>query len=318
MPPKKKKQQHNGFSLFMLEKQEEMRLKGRKVSMQDMVPIAHPEWKSLPAEVQKGYTARAKEKKFGQGTSGYEGKLDCTGQLVTNRFSVVEYLEKRRRTESAALKDSWSTGQDITHHRFYMIAVKTLCQLPDDTYLPCELACVEYTMSAGITKRFHCFPAPGKLPLGCRYLCKRQGEDVHKIPAEWFDQYNHNYKEIWTDLIAFINPQRQHVMPALFCELRCREEVEYTLEWLARNAGMSHSLRKVYETELLILELFRNAGEIVPSRGQVSSLLASSAWDYIWDTRCAYHEETEVTLENCALGTCNKYCYCLSEAVCAR
>eukprot|EP00057_Strongylocentrotus_purpuratus_P026400 XP_011680874.1 PREDICTED: myotubularin-related protein 9-like [Strongylocentrotus purpuratus] len=33
---------------------------------------------SLPAEVQKGYTARAKEKKFGQGTSGYEGKLDCT------------------------------------------------------------------------------------------------------------------------------------------------------------------------------------------------------------------------------------------------
>lgn len=29
----------------MLEKQEEMRLKGRKVSMQDMVPIAHPEWK---------------------------------------------------------------------------------------------------------------------------------------------------------------------------------------------------------------------------------------------------------------------------------
>ncbi|XP_063959615.1 protein maelstrom homolog [Lytechinus pictus] len=180
MPPKKKpKKQYNGFYMFMLEKQEEMRLEGRKVSMQDMVPIAHPEWRMLPEDIQKEYTARAKQKKKeDKGASGYEGKLDCTGQLITNRFSVSDYLEKRRRTEAAALKSSWSTGVDIVNHPFYMIAVKTLCQVPDDdTYLPCELACVEYTMSAGITKRFHCFPDPGKLPMGTRYLCKVQGKN---------------------------------------------------------------------------------------------------------------------------------------------
>ena len=60
---------------------------------------------------------------------------------------------------------------------FHMIAFETLCELPEEQgYLPCEIACVSYSLYAGIIDVFHKFIDPGRLPVGFRYQCQHKSE----------------------------------------------------------------------------------------------------------------------------------------------
>ena len=65
----------------------------------------------------------------------------------------------------------------VCMEKFHVLSFETLCELPDDKgYLPCEIACISYSLYAGIIDIFHRFVNPGRLPIGYRYLCQSKSK----------------------------------------------------------------------------------------------------------------------------------------------
>lgn len=82
----KKRQQTNGFALFMRDMQSEMRERGRHVQMRDMSVLAGPKWAKLPAREKAVYNARAKSEKRGDGgvmMAARYGIMDSAGELLS-------------------------------------------------------------------------------------------------------------------------------------------------------------------------------------------------------------------------------------------
>jgi len=99
----KKKQQRNGFYLYMLDMQQDLRDRGRFVPMRDMPLLAGPSWSKLSDAQKQAYSQRAKHEKrnglIGGASSGGApslppsvasmplpargGRMDCTGTLLS-------------------------------------------------------------------------------------------------------------------------------------------------------------------------------------------------------------------------------------------
>ena len=88
-----KKQQRNGFYLFMLDMQQELREGGRSVPMKDMPVLAAPKWSRLNDGQKLAYNQRAKQSRTGKTAGGVgqgmaaalprPGKMDSTGVLLS-------------------------------------------------------------------------------------------------------------------------------------------------------------------------------------------------------------------------------------------
>ena len=97
---KRKKQQANGFLLFMRDMQMDMRQNGRNVSIRDMPVLAGPKWAKLPDREKAVYNARAKAERRGAGaTPGgdglmyvppRQGRMDCSGTLLSVRRCMCD------------------------------------------------------------------------------------------------------------------------------------------------------------------------------------------------------------------------------------
>ena len=44
-----------------------------------------------------------------------------------------------------------------------MIGFMSLCDMPDDKFMPCEMAITEYSLRNGIIRHFHKFIDPGNM-----------------------------------------------------------------------------------------------------------------------------------------------------------
>ena len=91
----KKRQQANGFLLFMRDMQMDMRESGRHVPMRDMPVLAGPKWAKLPDREKAVYNARAKAERRSAGAAPggaglmhvppREGRMDSAGVLLSVR-----------------------------------------------------------------------------------------------------------------------------------------------------------------------------------------------------------------------------------------
>ena len=59
---------------------------------------------------------------------------------------------------------------DVANERFLMIAFMSLCDMPNDKYMPCEMAIAEYSLSRGITRTFHKYIDPGMFILALFHI----------------------------------------------------------------------------------------------------------------------------------------------------
>lgn len=51
---------------------------------------------------------------------------------------------------------------EIMEESFFLINIQTLCETEEGDFLPCEIACLEFSLAKGIIKTFHKFIDPGK------------------------------------------------------------------------------------------------------------------------------------------------------------
>jgi hypothetical protein len=52
---------------------------------------------------------------------------------------------------------------DVCNEQFLMIGFMSLCDMPDDKFMPCEMAITEYSLRNGIIRHFHKFIDPGNM-----------------------------------------------------------------------------------------------------------------------------------------------------------
>ncbi|CAB3993951.1 Hypothetical predicted protein [Paramuricea clavata] len=144
----------------------------------------------------------------------------------------------------------------------------------------------------------------------------RQSEATHQIPPEGLS--TETYQQIYEDVLAFVNPRKLNTYPPVYCKASETKLTEFSLDWLATRAGSSNKIKKVYELEGLISDLFAESRDaesrMVPSKHQAMELLSTTVFDYESGARCKWHEEREIRF--CASGTVKRYCYCLSDFLC--
>eukprot|EP00731_Ephydatia_muelleri_P012333 Em0006g1227a len=261
------------------------------------------------------YTLRAKQEKGG---GSMPGKMDCTGQLLSERRDKTLDLLERRRTEQDTLVLSLPPGKDVVLEKFYFLDIQSLCEVRDNDearFLPCELAVVEYSLTGGISASYHCFIDPGPIPTGYRYLAKQKSEESHQIPVDAFELAEHNYQKILRSLETFVKPNSLGECPPLFVKRAIAEKVEWCLMWLSSKAGVEGKLTRVYEMEGLIMALnaHLDAGAKMDFF-EAQHLLDTTIYDY--ENCCSWHEERDCKF--CSLGTVSVYSYVLSDCLCEK
>ena len=81
------------------------------------------------------------------------------------RRDLVAEMEERRRHEKEIMRASFPAGKAVSLQKFYMVDIQSLCEIPErdqTTYLPCELAAIEFSLHSGVHKSLHKFIDPGK------------------------------------------------------------------------------------------------------------------------------------------------------------
>ncbi|XP_056012960.1 protein maelstrom-like isoform X2 [Ostrea edulis] len=260
---------------------------------------------------------RAKEyKKQRRGVEGDQFRMDNQGQLLSERVDNDAETEKQRLKQRRIVREKWLPGEEVVNEVFYLINFQTLCVTDDGHYLPAEIGVIEYSIRRGISKKLHRFIEPGRIPIGYRGACKEKSEDYHKIPMENFENADSNYRGLWIQLENFVNPNGEKPeYPPFYCLGNDITETVYCLEWIHGRAclGIPNRLKKVYELEGMVYDLYQHIGLSV-SKTRVIEFLTSNSWDYEPKTRCDYHEELEC--KYCSLGIIQRYAYAMSDSLC--
>ena len=281
----------------------------------ELAELAGPRWAALSLEEREPFNEQAKREKQNRKYGPQPDKMDCTGQYISQRVDTVQLNEQRRRKERKLVVESW-TGKDVCNERFLMIGFMSLCDMPDDKFMPCEMAIAEYSLRNGIIRNFHKYIDPGTIPLGYRYEAMRQSEATHQIPPEGLS--TETYQQIYEDVLRFVNPRKLASYPPVYCKASETKLTENSLDWLASRAGSSNKIKKVYELEGLICDLFAESrdaeSKVAPSKHHATELLSTTVFDYEAGARCKWHEEREIRF--CASSTVKRYCYCLSDFLC--
>ncbi|XP_048588733.1 protein maelstrom homolog [Nematostella vectensis] len=323
MPSKKNKNQpRNAFYFYMVSLRPQLERQGVVLEngMQTLSELAGPRWKELPEHEKEIYQEMARQAKNNRKHGALRNdRMDCTGELISRRVDTISLNENKRRKEREEVRHIWPPGKLVADERFYMIGFMSLLPEHDDE-LPVEVGVAEFTLNGGITRTLHRFIRPGEIPLGFRYEAMSNSEKSHKIPVNGLAKKEDNYRRILLDILKFVNPEGAPVFPPVYSRASETKQTDSCLDWLARHAEMPNKLRKVYELEGLICDLFSHVDQRSEysgiSKAQASDLLSSTVFDFEPGARCDWHEQQEVKF--CALGTAKRYCYCMADFLCPK
>ncbi|XP_067848442.1 protein maelstrom homolog [Heptranchias perlo] len=302
-----KKPLRNPYYFFMLEKIPELRRQGIDVKgLKDAVPLCSSDWTSLTALEKEKFAQMAQQWKAEKSIKALNKP---TGKQLKN--PIVPITARG----ISNLPASWSSDEGVCDEIFHFVSFLSLADLPpscEQRFLPCEMACVKYSMKNGIIAEFHCFIDPGMIPCGFRYHCQVSSDTTHKIPLSNFELASSNYSEIFQRFFAFLRPVRSNGCLPVYCKLAECFRVNWCLNWLASKAGSSTPVN-VFEIEELIAKLYEHKLKEKPSKASVERMLDVMVWDYAPNTRCKWHDEHDVVY--CALATTKKYVYCISDSL---
>ncbi|XP_055500296.1 protein maelstrom homolog isoform X1 [Leucoraja erinacea] len=309
VPVPQKKPMRNPYYFFMLEKIPELRRQGVEVQgLRDAAPLCSSDWESLN-EVEKEKFIRMahqwKAKKNNKTLNKSEGKEQMQDPVC--------FVTTREMSNPHA---NWFSDKEVCEEVFHFVSFLSLADLPlncEQRFLPCEMACIKYSMRKGIIDEFHCFIDPGTIPCGFRYHCQVSSDNTHKIPLSNFEHASSKYREIFQQFIAFLKPGKSNCFLPVYCKLAECFRVSWCLNWLACKSGGSSIPLKAFELEELVVKLYEHKLKEKPSKDCFERMLDVMLWDYASNTRCRWHDEHDIM--HCALATTKKYAYCISNSL---
>ncbi|KAE8621271.1 hypothetical protein XENTR_v10004746 [Xenopus tropicalis] len=304
-----KKAARNAYFFFALDMIPELRRRGLQVSgVREAIPLCSEDWALLSADQKEAYAEKARLlKNDPDSTSTYNDGV--FGQRKDQRNCVTQ-----RTVPAMNIDISFNKNKAPDQHVCYFINIFSHGDMPslcEQRYVPCEIACVRYSLREGILGSFHDFIDPGELPRGFRYHCQSGSASTHQIPISGFELANSDYHNMFRKLCSFVCPTPCPVVP-VYTKANDIYRVDWCLQWLANKAGMENHFR-VQEVETLIIKFYQDKLQEEPSRPTVSRLLDVVQWDYSSNTRCKWHEDNDMWC--CALASCKKIAYCISKAL---
>ncbi|XP_075449714.1 protein maelstrom homolog isoform X2 [Ascaphus truei] len=271
-----KRPPRNAYVFFVMEMMPELRRRGLPVKgLRDAVPHCSEEW-------------------------AVQGKAALVPTLTEKAVVQLDASSKRNQGSAESV--------------FYFLHILSHGELPshcDQRFLPCEIACVRYSLHDGLMGSFHHFIDPGEIPRGFRFQCQAASTATHQIPISGFELTNSDYHNLFRELCGFVCPA-PGTWPPVYCKSDDLYRIKWCLKWLADKAGMENKF-KLLNVEDLIVKLYKDKLREEPSRTRVCSLFEVSEWDYARNTRCKWHEEKDILF--CSLASCKKITYCISRAL---
>uniref|UniRef100_A0A8D2L704 Protein maelstrom homolog n=1 Tax=Varanus komodoensis TaxID=61221 RepID=A0A8D2L704_VARKO len=289
----------NAYYFFVLEKLPELRRRGLAVaSVSEAIPHCSEDWAMLTDEQKEKYAEKARQWKA--------KKLE----KVTKNFTVYKSLFSA--VLFAVITFVQILFPVVLETSFYFLNIFSHGVLPphcNQRFLPCEIGCIKYSLKDGIIADFHHFIDPGEVPRGFRFHCQAAGDITHKIPISGFELATANHSVVLRELYTFIQPH-WGTWPPVYCKSDDHFRVNWCLNHMAREA-VNHLV--LLSAEDLVVDLYYQKLQKEPSKTWVCNTLDASMWDYSVNTRCRWHEENDVLF--CALATCKKIAYCISNSL---
>ncbi|XP_062983675.1 LOW QUALITY PROTEIN: protein maelstrom homolog [Elgaria multicarinata webbii] len=297
----------NAYYFFVLEKLPELKRRGLDVAgVTEAIPHCSDDWAMLSEEQKEKYVEKARRWKAKNQELAKKPPSQLAAPLPTqtqNRVPVSNLTGLHRKCDQVVLETS-----------FYFLNIFSHGVLPhhcNQRFLPCEIGCVKFSLKDGIIANFHRFIDPGEVPRGFRFHCQAAGDATHRIPISGFELASANHSVTLCDLYTFIQP-RWGTWPPVYCKSDDQFRINWCLKHMAREAGTVNHL-ELLNVEDLVVELYCQKLQKEPSKTWVCNTLDASMWDYSGNTRCQWHEENDVLF--CALATCKKIAYCISNSL---
>lgn len=109
------------------------------------------------------------------------------------------------------------------------------------------------------------------------------GERTHRIPIQNFKLADKDYRRIFSDILAILNPDGTSVTyPPLYCPTEEIKQTKFILQWLQYDTRRSFrplSL-KVYDVAQLMYELYRYSSSQLCSVGLIQDFLCSTSFTF--------------------------------------
>lgn len=238
---------------------------------------------------------------------------------------IINHFENLKKKSSAANKSAIDL---VKEQKWYIVKFQTFCKCDENTledyefssnhyYVLAEVGALEYSLKDGITREFHAFIPPNKIPLGYRSLCMDSSKE-NFIPLSKFDKINLTISEIYYQLEEFLRPcDTNNNFAPVFSLSKDMDETKFGLEFLEYETN-SRDTRclydKIFDIESLMIQL-TSYFNINLSYSSAKEILASYSFDYASNSRCRFHEEMGVHCGFCALGSVKKFAYLISEYI---
>ncbi|RWS04613.1 protein maelstrom-like protein [Dinothrombium tinctorium] len=324
----------------------------KALSLPELVNKYGEVWRNMGPEERKPYEDESKGIRVNRTrpiytTTGVDINLER--EQENQRMLYEDYLKKLVETAVIEEKDI----ESLKNKSFFFMAFNVLCREQNGTWYPNEVGLVEYSIRNGITNAYHCFIDPGDIPLGYTRVAKEHSEATHKIPICNFVKARGNnrledgnrdeearrkaYQGIVLEIFEILKKSKLKTNVAskdrskyemddetenpfmVFCLPKQKNQVKGCIEFLCKNAQLDQQLHKNFEvldSILLLSLLVVRMGKTRPYAVCEGDLMVTT-FDYSAGTNCEYHEEMDVSADNCALGVVKKMCYLLSDILCS-
>ncbi|CAH1637036.1 unnamed protein product [Spodoptera littoralis] len=322
-----KKLPNSGFYYFMLDFKEQQRLKGVEYqALSEVVPVADPEWRSLPPSAKAKYeqiATKAKEKRNMSNT-----KYASTGVPLQMIAQKEEEKQNAIDNEIQDIKNIIKTktfSNEILDEYFYLIDVNYYCKWEDGLYLIGESTVLRFNLRNGIKDYYPELINPGMIPTGYASDVK---EGCIEFGLDMPDEDSpSNMLDILANIIDFLRQKdvQSKSLPPLFTMpeklIHCRS----FLQQMCLKASIpcfkdeDENIFRLYRLDTLFFHLINgiktHKNEGFPHESLALAVLRKDSFRYSQGLACKHHTDKGKPIE-CTDSRTFRWAYTVLDSCC--
>ena len=162
-------------------------------SLQELMTLVSPHWDALSQDRKEEFTRRAKLMNGTQAQPGVDGvgsgARDALGRPLKDILDRDQQLKRKAERKIKDVDDLITLNykeDNLENYEFFVLHANIFAKTAPENaeeiqYIPAEIAISKFSLRAGLTGTFQCFPSHGKIPLGYNYECRKESEKL-QIP----------------------------------------------------------------------------------------------------------------------------------------